>query len=108
MSIDLPNPEDLDAREAEFKTVLESIAAILHKDDSAPESPFDLSARGLQLQHEIFQTYLGMILPQIVKMRDELDTLSAKEAERSAKIKEMEDVKARIKKLAARLAKPPL
>lgn len=41
-------------------------------------------------------------------MREEVDKLIAKEEERSAKIKEMEDVKARIQKLAARLAKPPL
>jgi hypothetical protein len=108
MSVDFPKPEDLDAREAELKTVLECTAAILHKDDRARESPFDLIGRGLQLQHEIFQTYLGMILPQLVEMREEVDKLIAKEEERSAKIKEMEDVKARIQKLAARLAKPPL
>jgi|ERR1700731_5167640 hypothetical protein len=101
MSVDFPKPEDLDAREAELKTVFESIAAIRHKDDRAPESPFDLIGRGLQLQHEIFRTHLGMIL-------QEFDKLIAKEAERSAKIKEMEEVKARIQKLAARLAKPPV
>jgi hypothetical protein len=38
----------------------------------------------------------------------EFDKLIAKEAEQSAKIKEMEEVKARIQKLAARLAKPPV
>ena len=108
MSVDFPKPEDLGAREAELKTVLERIAAIMHNDDRVPESSFDLIGRGLQLQHEIFQTYLGMILPQLVEMREELDKLIAKEAERSAKTKEMEDVKARIQKLAARLAKPPL
>ena len=108
MSVDFPKPEDLNAREAELKTVLESIATILHKDDRTPESPFDLIGRGLQLQHEIFQTYLGMILPQLLEMRQEFDKLIAKEAERSAKIKEMEDVKARIKELAARFPKPPL
>ncbi|HXO95836.1 MAG TPA: hypothetical protein VN857_04570 [Chthoniobacterales bacterium] len=101
MSVDFPKPEDLDAREAELKTVFESIAAIRHKDDRASESPFDLIGRGLQLQHEIFRTHLGMIL-------QEFDKLIAKEAERSAKIKEMEEVKARIQKLAARLAKPPV
>jgi hypothetical protein len=101
MSVDFPKPEDLDASEAELKTVLERIAAIMHNDDRVPESSFDLIGRGLQLQHEIFQAYLGMILQDV-------DKLIAKEAERSAKTKEMEDVKARIQKIAARLAKPPL
>ena len=101
MSVDFPKPEDLDASEAELKTVLERIAAIMHNDDRVPESSFDLIGRGLQLQHEIFQAHLGMIL-------QDLDKLIAKEAERSAKTKEMEDVKARIQKIAARLAKPPL